>query len=134
MTQLPLRFRVWDGERMWAPKSIEIFDTGEWAAYPGRDRLPMVSYGTGWKGLEHPIRMMATTLRDADGSEIFQGDIVDTGPDNMGKMVVRWDLSSASFILEGQNNRGTTPIRMRAPITTYCRVVGNIFENPDLVP
>jgi uncharacterized phage protein (TIGR01671 family) len=69
--------------------------------------------------------MQFTGLKDKNGKEIYEGDIVECGdwvPDahclNTWENVVKWDIDTASFIgVDGEENR----------------VIGNIYENPKLV-
>lgn len=77
--------------------------------------------------------MQFTGLTDKNGKEIYEGDIVSDGESSGGR--VEWEPTTAVFtIREGSRyfafNRGDIgrPTRL-----TFTEVIGNIYENPELL-
>ena len=81
---------------------------------------------------EDVILMQSTGLRDKNGKEIFEGDILDY---KGRKALVRWHGSYASFIyrfVDELQNRNT---EWKPLYLAYmkCEIIGNIYENPELL-
>ena len=76
--------------------------------------------------------MQSTGLKDKNGKEIFEGDIVDY---KGREAVVKWHGSYASFIyrfVDGLKER----VSEWDPLFLACyhfEVIGNIYENPELL-
>ena len=84
-----------------------------------------------WWGDSRFILMQYTGLKDKNGVEIYEGDIVEIEPNYGGDLfygletcVVKWDNEEAMFYVQtskdGLWNR-------------YSKVIGNIYENPELL-
>lgn len=76
--------------------------------------------------------MQSTGLFDRNGKEIFEGDILDY---RGRKALVRWHGSYASFIyrfVDELQNRNT---EWKPLYLAYmkCEIIGNIYENPELL-
>lgn len=76
--------------------------------------------------------MQSTGLRDKNGKEIFEGDILDY---KGRKALVRWHGSYASFIyrfVDELQNRNT---EWKPLYLAYmkCEIIGNIYENRELL-
>ena len=76
--------------------------------------------------------MQSTGLKDKNGKEIFEGDILDY---KGRKALVRWHGSYASFIyrfVDELQNRNT---EWKPLYLAYmkCEIIGNIYENPELL-
>ena len=81
---------------------------------------------------EDVILMQSTGLRDKNGKEIFEGDVLDY---KGRKALVRWHGSYASFIyrfVDELQNRNT---EWKPLYLAYmkCEIIGNIYENPELL-
>ena len=72
-----------------------------------------------------------TGLHDKNGREIYEGDVLDIGLRNQdGKPViapVSYETYAAGYVLDNGGNG----IWQR--LTEDCEVIGNIFENPELL-
>lgn len=68
-----------------------------------------------------------TGLIDKNGTKIFEGDILHAA---QGDFVVRWSESICSFVA-GEKEK----IRpcMNSGTMKHCEVIGNIFDNPELI-
>ena len=76
--------------------------------------------------------MQSTGLRDKNGKEIFEGDIVDY---KGRKAVVKWHGSYASFIYRFVNELQERFSEWRPLFLAYYHfeIIGNIYENPELL-
>ena len=79
---------------------------------------------------ESTILMQYTGLKDKNGVEIYEGDIIPNK--THGNLIVEYDDNSAAFYLwkDKQNLLGF-PIHFSAK--SELEVIGNIYENPELL-
>jgi uncharacterized phage protein (TIGR01671 family) len=114
----PLKFRCWAEGKMTYSK--ERADIGFWK-YVAYDSTTKVMQNTG--------------LKDRQGKEIFESDILqwtETDHDDTvmeEKYEVQWDEEQAGFVMRLIANR----ITLRDPIDTDTVIVGNAYENPSLI-
>ena len=115
MEKREIKFRVWDSES-------KCYRDGDWCL---RVQSGIV---TGKYGEEFPEFMVEqyTGIKDKNGKEIYEGDIIGweyyfDGEPTKEAGLVEWDVSGWTF------NDGRRP--------TFCEreIIGNIFENKDLL-
>lgn len=71
--------------------------------------------------------MQSTGLKDKNGKEIYEGDIIKIISKNRkweGIKIVEWDAPRAMF----------TPSQIRYADVTATEIIGNIYQNPELMP
>ena len=68
-----------------------------------------------------------TGLRDTDGREIYDGDIVRTSVAKDAIGVVEWNNDQASFVV---HMKGRTQCY---PLSKSDKIIGNIHDNPELL-
>ena len=111
-----IKFRAWDGKRMHAVCRLGLngFSTDLWSSSPVAcdvrftATLKIMQY-TGWK--------------DKNGKEIYEGDIVRDS--NRVCLGVEW--VGHAFWLKYPDGE------LRWPYSPYSEVIGNIYENPELL-
>lgn len=113
MKNRPIKFRAWDEDE----KLMTVWDiilSDGFRKYLAADEVILMQY---------------TGLKDKNGKMIFEGDICKNGDwendahaYNYRTEVVEWDADNGCWIGWNHNDDGMT-----------CEVIGNIYENPDLL-
>ena len=97
------------------------------------------------ESLEHVLSfsdvdlMQYTGLKDINNVEIFEGDIVEVSKERINfkdTTIVKFDKGSASFVLVSQDNDNgylSYDISYYNYNEVYYRVLGNIYENKELL-
>ncbi len=113
-----IKFRAWDKANN---RFYNLVET----------RVPELNHGDD----DGVIYMQYTGLKDKNGKEIYEGDILRT--DKGINAVVYWSNSGACFMVKYHNIWSTKigwyiykNLRMFAP---KSEVIGNIYENPELL-
>lgn len=120
------KFRAWLKKRQEMDNEIDHISWLE-------DELYCIGDGiTYMVSAEDLVLMQSTGLFDRNGKEIFEGDILDY---RGRKALVRWHGSYASFIyrfVDELQNRNT---EWKPLYLAYmkCEIIGNIYENPELL-
>ena len=126
-------FRAWDNNRKLMIDEVVVIDLYNECIgylYPSKivqgeivSRLP----------INDVIIMQSTGLFDKNGKEIFEGDIVENTTQTVylrHKFEVVWNKNYASYQL--MNNGFTSNIPLEEHFMSY-EVIGNIYENPELL-
>ena len=98
------KFRAWNGETM---------------VYPSLDGHGQIN--SGWIISNYETVMQFTGLKDLQGKEVYEGDIVDYG-NGRNKVV---EFIDGCFCICG--------ITAMPKLMTLYPVIGNIYENPELL-
>lgn len=106
-----IKFRAWDGFRMTTGRMY--FDNS-----------------TGFLKDDDVKVMQFTGLKDKNGKEIYEGDILSNNSNYKGPAsIVKWDNEGAHFhVYRGKTSSGYT---LRGEVKRV-EIIGNIFENPKL--
>ena len=79
----------------------------------------------------HWILEQYTGLKDKNGKEIFEGDIVEIKVNNNSRYQVKWVDELGQYFLS--NIKGTMGTYFHSGAKDYTEVIGNIYENSDLL-
>ena len=77
-----------------------------------------------------------TGLTDKNGNNIWENDVVRYCDDlaNMNKEdLVKWNETHASFVRLHKSKMGLQYLYIDECIASRCEVIGNIFDNPELI-
>ncbi len=95
------------------------------------DTSPVSDYGDDEISEECEI-MQFTGLKDKEGNEIYEGDIIEFA-DHLHKAVVVYDKKFAAYLFESNNlekkNNPDTAMHWHDDL----KIIGNIYENPELI-
>ena len=86
----------------------------------------------GWNRDHNLVLMQYTCLKDKNGKEIYEGDIVEydhnipSQPDAKERYIVEWGQGGFYFKSLVDNEYNSDP-------TLEVEIIGNIYENPELV-
>lgn len=114
-----IKFRAWEKDAM-------RYDVQkDWSSHGNSFGHVLQDKGT--------VVMQFTGLKDKNGKEIYEGDILQHEPDgNMPHhyIVVYWDGVMAAYYVKFQNSNGTDLLE---GYTKRHKIIGNIYENPELL-
>lgn len=84
---------------------------------------------------EDLVLMQSTGLKDKNGKEIFEGDILAVEADD-GVIILKvsWDDEHALFVIKTKKFNEETALAELVDDNSYpFEVIGNIYENPELL-
>jgi len=133
-----IKFRAWDKfegmiyskDEMVITPAIFGWDDFKQDHYGRINKMAKVKNGFGWFVTGHSGKLMQYTgLKDRNGKEIYEGDIVTWG---YGPSIVRLaELEEDDE--EGYPVKRTGWIVEDCFIDCNCTIIGNIYENPELI-
>ena len=84
---------------------------------------------------EDLVLMQSTGLKDKNGKEIFEGDILACKTDDeVINLNIFWDEEHALFMFESKKYNEQEPLAELVENNTYpFEIIGNIYENPELL-
>ena len=135
----PIRFRAWDIENREMIRVDEInFGMEIVGTYIGTDERgdPVFRY----LNFKQVILMQYTGLKDKNGMEIYEGDIVNItqyfGGHPYGEIerVIKRSEYNNNLIADSESGDWRTPeVRMTFRSSDDYEVIGNIYQNPELI-
>lgn len=124
-----IKFRIWDGTK------------NEWLASSNKDALPYYGFALVgevmtvqsppvWSLDEGNVIEQYTGLKDKNGTEIYEGDIIKVEGD---AEIYRVEWIYSGFGLEPRYNSPRYPILGNVKLRKKIEVIGSIHENPELL-
>lgn len=122
------KFRAYDSgslTRMYQPEEVMVCDGNIWI-------IDEDDVAGSWIVNNDLNLMQSTGLKDKNGKEIFEKDILDY---NGRKVIVKWHGSYASFIYEFVDELQNRKTEWQPLYLSYYHfeIIGNIYENPELL-
>ena len=81
--------------------------------------------------VDHLIVMQSTGLVDKEGTEVFEGDILHHQIQTEYTFIVKYDKDNARWYGDGLSR--TYRIDLMKHFMQYYKIIGNIYENPELL-
>nr|DAS06824.1 MAG TPA: YopX protein [Caudoviricetes sp.] len=126
------KFRAYDGgslSRMYQPDEVMVGGGNIWI-------IDEDSVAGDWIVNNDLHLMQSTGLKDKNGKEIFDGDVLEIEDEGevLGDAKLTWDNEQAVFMIEAISVDDIAPFHEIISDETYSyRVVGNVYENPELL-
>ena len=125
-----IKFRAWDGKKM-EYNPVQCTDGPEIT----RINSNIEAMFKEWHTPQYEALMQYTGLKDKNGKEIYEGDIIyrktrlfSDSPWKKERYVIRFDEKEGAFLAGG-----ITGLRHYFEIRDPFEVIGNIYENPELL-
>ena len=147
-----IKFRMWDGKRMWYGTEEELKEWSEWFEVKTNPCNLLNSLLSGYYNIDFGdkdnkyVWMQYTGLRDMNGKEIYEGDVVAIEVENWevdypektkAIGVVSWDDDCSGFYIQwfysADNDDTKNYIDLCPWVREQLEVIGNVFENTDLI-
>lgn len=117
-----IKFRAWD---------IESPAMMDWEEI--QDMWYSLGYGDGVLGADHWIPMQYTGIKDKDGKEIYEGDIIYYDAEDI-VLIIKWtEAYSREQWCAVYRDSKLWCFEGGIPDSVDIEVIGNIVENPELI-
>lgn len=125
------KFRAYDSgslSRMYRPDEVMVGDSNIWI-------IDEDSVAGDWIVNNDIHLMQSTGLKDKNGKEIFEGDVLAIETDEgVTNLKVFWDEKHALFMFESKKYNEKDLLAELVEDNTYpFEIIGNIYENPELL-
>lgn len=120
------KFRVWD-------KTTETMHYNAEETYNGIFGKPKIEH-TSFSGLLNDIQyiiMQGIGLKDVSGQLIYEGDVVLFGPNPDDIAVIEWNKDECKFVVDEIFDNTISDFSNW--FGEDLEIIGNIYENPDLI-
>lgn len=126
-----IKFRAWDREakNMWYPTMIDTMyyeSIGKYALFSNPNQTDDKRFSSYYGENGNHDLMQFTGLRDKNGVEIYEGDFIRDSWN--GDLHVFWE--SGSFVIKTPDD---DYMDLWEIVEMGCEVIGNIYENPELL-
>ena len=118
-----IKFRAWDDVNKVMVYGINING--------GKPVKPGFQWFNTENGILHSEPQQYTGLKDCNGKEIYEGDLLQHTNGTIAEIQYSDDL--ASFVAVYTQNGNTEMDYLDKEIVSECKIVGNIYENPELL-
>lgn len=117
-----IKFRIWD-------KKVKCFFLPNLEVQQSGKNTFTFGFSSKVKHPENHPLMQYTGLKDKNGKEIFEGDIVEIDEDENLTGEVMYDKDRAGFIMYFDD----APADIHFEDSDILQIIGNIYENPELI-
>lgn len=111
--------------RAWLPKQKMFF-------YWGFNLRDDGAFFDSPPSVKDSVQQQYTGLKDKNGKEIYEGDLMWTSKYSDSPRVVRWNNEESRFELGLMDNNEPDKAYLMT-FGTHLEVIGNIYENPELL-
>ena len=123
------RYRAWDkhGHKMFANDELIIWNGN---VYANDSKKLTCNNLKGWS-IDDEYLMQSTGLRDKEGTEVFEGDILHHQIQTEYTFIVKYDKDKGRWYGDGLSRTYRIDIAKR--FLPYYKVIGNIYENQEIL-
>ncbi|MDO4605237.1 MAG: YopX family protein [Helcococcus sp.] len=121
------KFRVWDESIRYMDYRARVTTTDDYI------KVEVLDAFCDWRKLEKRQYelMQSTGLKDKNGKEIFEGDIVEVSKGFT--KIICYSVNEGNWKLRPANKQGACSYFSNYENTAEWEIIGNIYENPELL-